>query len=148
KLCTKFFENGWFVLLCRHMILMLTCDMVKSGELYQYPLALLAIYMAAEKEEWKLANAYDIHCKFLKHLQQSPLQSLAEWAKYLPVIGTMHGYAHKRLCQLIFLMLYIIGIGLEDGEVCEQLFSISNALTAITHHQSAFHRHQSISEFL
>ncbi|KAJ3924130.1 MAG: hypothetical protein NXY57DRAFT_970657 [Lentinula lateritia] len=29
----KFFEHGWFVVLCRHMALLLACDMVKSGEL-------------------------------------------------------------------------------------------------------------------
>lgn len=29
----KFFEHGWFVLLCRHMMFILACDMVKSGEL-------------------------------------------------------------------------------------------------------------------
>ncbi|KAJ3730287.1 hypothetical protein C8R42DRAFT_557216, partial [Lentinula raphanica] len=32
KSSAKFFENGWFVLLCRHMMLLLACDMIKSGE--------------------------------------------------------------------------------------------------------------------
>ncbi|KAF9065536.1 hypothetical protein BDP27DRAFT_1424740 [Rhodocollybia butyracea] len=122
----KFFENGWFVLLCRHMIMILACNMVRSSKLYQYPLALLAIYMIAKKEErernregppkGKLANAYDMHCKFSKHIKCSPLKLIAKWSKYLPVIGTMHGYAHNWQCQLLFLMLYIIGIGIEDGK--------------------------------
>ncbi|KAJ3817729.1 hypothetical protein F5880DRAFT_1460171, partial [Lentinula raphanica] len=29
----KFFEHGWFVVLCRHMMLLIACDMIKSGEL-------------------------------------------------------------------------------------------------------------------
>lgn len=34
KSAAKFRENGWFVLLCRHMMALLVCDMVQSGELY------------------------------------------------------------------------------------------------------------------
>ncbi|KAJ3833520.1 hypothetical protein F5878DRAFT_517957, partial [Lentinula raphanica] len=122
----KFFEHGWFVVLCRHMMLLIACDMIKSGELYQYPLALLSTYMASEKAqrqklgegapEGKLAVVYGIMCKFSKTVKRSPLNSLAQWSAFLPVIGTMHGYAHERACQLVFLMLYIVGVGLEDGE--------------------------------
>ncbi|KAE9388003.1 hypothetical protein BT96DRAFT_947939 [Gymnopus androsaceus JB14] len=67
----------------------------------QYPLALLYIFFTAEKEEQerngegipkgKLANAYNISCKFSKSVQRSPLNVLAQWAKFLPVVGTMHG---------------------------------------------------------
>ncbi|KAJ3924950.1 MAG: hypothetical protein NXY57DRAFT_1044515 [Lentinula lateritia] len=105
----KFFEHGWFVVLCRHMTLLLACDMVKSGEF--------------------------------------PLNSLAIWGMFLPVIGTMHGYAHEWACQLVFLMLYIVGVGLEDGEGCERYFSVTNSLAPITRYQSIFHRRQSIAEF-
>lgn len=28
----RFYEWGWFVLLCRHMFLLLACDMIRSGE--------------------------------------------------------------------------------------------------------------------
>ncbi|KAJ3717365.1 hypothetical protein C8R42DRAFT_644620 [Lentinula raphanica] len=153
----KFYEHGWFVVLCRHMMLLLACDMIKSGELYQYPLSLLAIYFGAEKAEQerlgqetpngKLAVAYDIMCKFSKTVKRSPLSPLAQRAGFLPVIGTMHGYAHERACQLIFLMLYIVGVGLEDGEGCERYFSTSNALASVTRYQSRFHRRQSIAEF-
>lgn len=33
KSAAKFRENGWFVLLCRHMLVLAVCDMVQSGEL-------------------------------------------------------------------------------------------------------------------
>ncbi|KAJ3890688.1 hypothetical protein GG344DRAFT_48941, partial [Lentinula edodes] len=153
----KFFEHGWFVVLCRHMTLLLACDMVKSGELYQYPLCLLSIFLGAEKAErekrgeqkpnGRLAVVYDIMCKFSKTVRRSPLNSLAIWGMFLPVIGTMHGYAHERACQLVFLMLYIVGVGLEDGEGCERYFSVTNSLAPITRYQSIFHRRQSIAEF-
>ncbi|KAJ3885175.1 hypothetical protein GG344DRAFT_70767 [Lentinula edodes] len=93
---------------------------------YQYPLCLLSIFLGVEKAErerrgkqkpnGRLAVVYDIMCKFSKTVHQSPLNSLAIWEMFLPVIGTMHGYAHEQACQLVFLMLYIVGVGLEDGE--------------------------------
>ncbi|KAE9390804.1 hypothetical protein BT96DRAFT_832922 [Gymnopus androsaceus JB14] len=158
KSAAKFRENGWFVLLCRHMMVLAVCNMVQSGELSRYPLALLHLFMSAEKEEREctgegrskgsLAIAYNITCNFSKTLPRSPLKSLAQWSNYLPVVGTMHGYGHECLCQLLFLMLYVVGCGLEDGEGDEHFYSISNTLAPITHHQSAFHRRQAISEFL
>ena len=79
-------------------------------------------------------------------MSRSPLQELALWANLLPMVGLMHGYAHECLCQLLFLMLYIAGTGLEDGEGCERYFSMMNALAGITRHMSVFHRRQAIAE--
>lgn len=50
--------------------------------------------------------------------------------------------------QLLFLMLYVVGCSLEDGEGRERFFNVLNSLAPITCHQSAFHRRQAISEFL
>ncbi|KAE9403701.1 hypothetical protein BT96DRAFT_990133 [Gymnopus androsaceus JB14] len=154
----KFMECGWFAFLCRHMMLLVACNMIRSGEQSKYPLSVLHCYMSAEKEEreatgegrpkGKLAIAYDIHCKLSKTVKQSPLRPLVDWCNYLPVIGTMHGYAPECACQLLFLMLYIVGTGIEDGEMCERYFNITNALAGITHHQSVFHRRQAIAEFV
>lgn len=95
----------------------------------------------------KLAVAYDIHCKLSKTVKRSPLRTLALWCMYLPVIGMMHGFAHIRACQLLFLMLYIVWTGNEDGEGNERYYSFTNALAGVTRHQSTFHRRQSIAEF-
>lgn len=124
----------------------------------EYPLALLAFFLDQEKDErvqsregrpkGRLGIAYDIACKFSKTVKRSPLFRLANWSMLILIIGAMHGYAHERLCQLIFLILYIIGAGIEDAEGCERFFNVSNSLASITHHQSSFHRRQSISEFL
>ncbi|KAE9391456.1 hypothetical protein BT96DRAFT_1001317 [Gymnopus androsaceus JB14] len=154
----KFLECRWFAFLCQHMMLLIACDMIRSSEQSKYPLSVLNRYMAAELEERKvtkegrpegaLAIAYDIHCKFSKTVKQSPLKNLVEWCNYLPVIGTMHGYAHERAFQLLFLMLYIVGTGIKDGEPCEHYFSVTNALAGITRHQSIFHCRQAIAEFI
>ncbi|KAE9390548.1 hypothetical protein BT96DRAFT_833281 [Gymnopus androsaceus JB14] len=154
----KFMECSWFVFLCRHMMMLKCCDMIRSGEQSKYPLAMLHHYMAGEAEErkatgegrpeGKLAISYDVHCKLSKTVKRSPLRNLAEWCRYLPIIGTMHGYTHERKCQLLFLMLYIVGTGIEDGEACEHYFTVANALAGITRHQSIFRRRQAIAEFV
>lgn len=112
--------------------------------------------MSAEKRErlrngegkptGKLGCAYDCGCRLGKTVSRSPLQELALWACLLLMVGLMHGYAHERLCQLLFLMLYIVGTGLEDGEGSERYFSFMNALAGVTRHMSRFHRRQAIVE--
>jgi hypothetical protein len=66
---------------------------------------------------------------------------------YLAATGLMHGFGHERLCQLFFLLLYMIAAGLEDGEVAEQYFSRSNALASAIRHASVFHRRQAIAQY-
>ncbi|KAE9401183.1 hypothetical protein BT96DRAFT_938043 [Gymnopus androsaceus JB14] len=132
KSAAKFRENGWA----------------------RYPLALVHLLMAAEKEERErteegrpkgsLAITYDIACKFSKTLSQSPLKTLAQWSGYLPVVGTMHGYSHERLCQLLFLMLYVVGCGLEDGEGDERFF---NAISEFLYYKDV-KTYSNLSRFL
>ncbi|KAJ3730288.1 hypothetical protein C8R42DRAFT_568741, partial [Lentinula raphanica] len=55
------------------------------------------------------------------------------------LVGAMHGYAHEQACQLLFLMLYVVGVGLEDGEGCERYFNVSNALAPVTRYQHFRH---------
>jgi hypothetical protein len=57
-------------------------------------------------------------------------------------VGSFHGHAHCRVCQLDWHPLYIDGCGLEDFKTCERIFSRSNALATCTCHASAFHRKQ------
>ena len=40
--------------------------------------------------------------------------------------------------------MYIQGLGLEDLETCEQIFSKSNALASATRYMSIFHHQQAI----
>ncbi|KAF9071254.1 hypothetical protein BDP27DRAFT_1419288 [Rhodocollybia butyracea] len=127
KSWAKFDENGIFLLICRHGIVLSLCDMVKSSEKAKYSLASLYHFLEAERLHRKtngetgppsgqMCVCYDIGCSNSVTVKRSPLRALAEWMGYLPAVGMMHGYAHERLCQLIFLLLYIIAASLEDGE--------------------------------
>ena len=94
-----------------------------------------------------IGGGYDIACKFGITLSRSPLRHQAKRLGYKALVGSFHGHAHNRLCQLRNLATYVKGIGLEDLEGGEQFFSKSNALASSTRYSSAFHRRQAISEY-
>ncbi|KIK69852.1 hypothetical protein GYMLUDRAFT_150446 [Collybiopsis luxurians FD-317 M1] len=158
RMWARFCETGLFLLVCRHGLVLLMCDMVRSGELSKYPLAVLHRFLDASKTqherngktgapEGRLTFCYDIGCRLEKTISRSPLLGLAQYMGLDAAVGTMHGYAHQRACQLNYLLLYRVGAGLEDGETCERYFSKSNALATAIRHASVFHRHQMISEY-
>ncbi|KAJ6555622.1 hypothetical protein DFH09DRAFT_1248404 [Mycena vulgaris] len=64
------------------------------------------------------------------------------------LVGSFHGHAHNRLCQLGFLATYVEGMGLEDLEGCERFFSRSNGLAKSCRYASRFHRQQEIATYV
>lgn len=96
----------------------------------------------------RIGGGYDIGCKFKTTLANSELGEQARTLEYTALVGSFHGHAHNRLCQLSHLATYVEGMGLEDLEGCEWFFSKSNALAASTRHASAFHRQHTITEYL
>lgn len=110
----------------------------------KYPLAivdkLLSVYGANG------GCAYDIGCTFAKTLETSSLGPVAAELNLRMMVGSFHGHAHNRRCQLDWHPMYITGIGRTEGEGCEQVFSSSNDLARATRHASHFHRHQAIED--
>ncbi|KAG6847569.1 hypothetical protein H0H93_007343 [Arthromyces matolae] len=141
-----FDETGVFLALCRHGFVLVIADMVQSGELAKYPLAVVEVLLEAFGV--RIGGGYDIGCKFKTTLDQSPLGPLARKSHYKSLVGSFHGHAHNRLCQLSHLARYVEGLGLEDLEGCERFFSKSNALAASTRYASVFHRKQKIYEYV
>jgi len=62
------------------------------------------------------------------------------------VVGSFHGHAHNRGCQVNWHPLHVKGMGHANFEGCERVFLSSNHLAPGTHHASTFHRHQAIEE--
>ncbi|KAF7296706.1 hypothetical protein HMN09_01079700 [Mycena chlorophos] len=138
-------ETGIFRSLCRHSFVLKICDMVKSGELAKYGLAITAELLEILHA---LVGGYDIGCKFTKWVHSHPiLAKLAQEHHFSGVVGSFHGCSHCRECQLHFLPLYRELTGLEPYENCESWFSKSNALAATTRYASRFHRQQEIAEY-
>ncbi|KAG6819853.1 hypothetical protein H0H93_007997 [Arthromyces matolae] len=146
KMWGIFDETGVFLALCRHGFSLVIADMVASGELSKYPLAVIAALLEAFGED--LAGGYDIGCKFKTTLAKSALGPLAAQLKFKSLVGSFHGHAHNRLCQLSHLATYVKGLGLEDLEGCERFFLKSNALAPSVRYTSVFHRKQKILEYL
>ncbi|KAJ3790467.1 hypothetical protein GGU10DRAFT_302826 [Lentinula aff. detonsa] len=150
--------NGVFAGFCRHSFTIVFLDMIQTGEQAKYMLALLHHLMSAMREDRRcrglsdtppgsLTVGYDIACGMVDKIARSPLSDLAGNERLQMLIGLLHGYAHNRLCQLTFLMLYIYGAGIEDLEVCERYFSQSNALAPVTRYMGKFRRRQAIANY-
>ncbi|KAI6028091.1 hypothetical protein EDC04DRAFT_2869158 [Pisolithus marmoratus] len=124
-----FDEAGIFMAVCRHGFSLVVTDIVQSGEQAKYPLAAVSKLLDAFGED--LAGGYDIGS-----------------LNYTSLVLAFHGYAHRCLCQLRFLARYIDGMGLEDLEGCEHMFSKTNGLASAVHYASAFHHCQAIVGYI
>ncbi|KAL0057318.1 hypothetical protein AAF712_016052 [Marasmius tenuissimus] len=145
KMCALFAVAGIFLAVCRHGHLLVVCDMVRSGELMKYPLAITDALLHMYGDD--LALGYDIMCAFHKTLQRSELLSSdIQKSRLVGVVPAFHGHAHNRKCQCQWHPQYIPGVGIEDFEGCERTFSLSNNLASTTRLATPFHRRQAILE--
>ena len=111
----------------------------------KYPLACVEKLLDAFGSD--LGRGFDIGCKFKTTLDNSPLGPRARALRHTCLVGSFHGHAHNRLCQLFHLATYVEGLGLEDLEGCERAFSKSNALAGSIRYASIFHRTQTIATY-
>jgi hypothetical protein len=95
-----------------------------------------------------LGAGYNIGCGFNTTTKNSPMGEKAKTLNLKFLVGAFHGHAHHRLCQLHYLTTYVKGLGLEDLEGCERLFSKSNVLARSVRYASIFHRRQTITKYL
>ncbi|KAG6807196.1 hypothetical protein H0H92_008450 [Tricholoma furcatifolium] len=146
KMWGIFDETGVFLALCRHGFSLVIADMVQSGELAKYPLAVVSALLEAFGDG--IGGGYDIGCKFKTTLDRSELGERARQLKFTALVGSFHGHAHNQICQLSNLAHYVKGMGLEDLEGCERFFSKSNHLAASIRYASVFHRQQKIVEYM
>ncbi|KAJ7794775.1 hypothetical protein B0H14DRAFT_2392274 [Mycena olivaceomarginata] len=145
KMWGIFDETGIFLALCRHGFVLVIADMIKSGELAKYPLAVVKELL--DVFGMKLGVGYDIRCHFEATVANSELGDEAHEKKLKCLVGSFHGHAHNRLCQLRFLATYVEGMGLEDLEGCERFFSRSNGLAKLCRYASRFHCQQEIMTY-
>ncbi|KAJ6565152.1 hypothetical protein DFH09DRAFT_1314957 [Mycena vulgaris] len=144
KMFALFAFAGIFIAVCRHGHVLVICDMIRSGELMKYPLAvvkpLLDLYGA------DIGLGYDIMCAFYKTLLRSSLGRCVVGLNLRGVVPAFHGHAHNRGCQVDWHPLYVEGVGLEDFEECERTFCLLNNLATVTRLCTPFHRQQQIDE--
>ncbi|CDO75653.1 hypothetical protein BN946_scf184941.g6 [Trametes cinnabarina] len=140
-----FEETGVFACACRHGLVLWLVDMVRSGELAKYPLAIVAKALAVLGT--RLMIGYDIGCDFLKTVNGSSLGPKARELETRFCVNAFHGYSHSYNCQVAFHPNTIAGMGLEDLEGLERIFSSSNQLAPIIRYASRYRRASLIDLF-
>ncbi|KAJ7710998.1 hypothetical protein B0H16DRAFT_1820304 [Mycena metata] len=90
-------ETGIFLMLCRHSFVLWAIDMIRSGELSKYPLALLAEVL----QEFPAGTGcgYNTGCGTATTLWNSPLGMQALLQKLRLLVGAFHGHGHNRLLE-------------------------------------------------
>ncbi|KAJ7796124.1 hypothetical protein B0H14DRAFT_3093428 [Mycena olivaceomarginata] len=146
KMWGIFDETGIFLCLCCHGFVLMIVDMIKSGELAKYPLAVVDSLIEHLRDN--IGNGYDVGCDFQTTIKNSPLAARARQCNFRCLVGAFHGHAHNRLCQLCNLATYVLGLGCEDLEGCERFFSGSNGLAKSCRYASRFHRQQEITSYV
>ncbi|KAI0696074.1 hypothetical protein BC835DRAFT_1406027 [Cytidiella melzeri] len=139
-----FHTTGVFALFCRHGHPLVYCDMIRSGELRKYALAVIDKLMTVFGNN--IGLAYDVGCDTWKTILNCSLRDRALEQRLRLIVPAFHGHQHNRLCQLDWHPMYIKGAGKEDFEGCERAFKDSNMLASGTRLATAFHRHQAIEQ--
>ncbi|THU85589.1 hypothetical protein K435DRAFT_822380 [Dendrothele bispora CBS 962.96] len=121
KMWAVFKECGIFASTCRHGFILWIVDMIESGELQG---------SRSFGDQWILG--YDIGCRFIRPKFQEK--------KCRTCVNAFHGYTHNIICQQHNHPLSIPGMGLEDLETLERVFSSSNQLASITRYMNAYRR--------
>src|SRR5260370_19574441 len=113
----------------------------------KYPLAILRLLLELFGNDQALV--YDIGCAFKVTARNNPiLQPLLEMQQMQFFVPAWHGRSHNCQCQLQHHPLHVEGLGLEDCEMCERLFSYTNHAARILRLTTKFHRKQGIDLIL
>ncbi|KAJ7050911.1 hypothetical protein C8F01DRAFT_1212858 [Mycena amicta] len=145
KMWAVFDQTGIFMCLCRHGFAILIVELIRSGELSKYPLAVIEALL--DHFGPNTALGYDVGCKIETTIAQSELGEKAQRLGLRCLVGSFHGHAHNRRCQLEHLATYLKGMGLEDFEGCERCFSHSNGLSNSCRYATPFHWKQEITSY-
>lgn len=111
----------------------------------KYPLAVTA--RALRVLGPRLLMGYDIGCVFQKMIASSLLGTQFSESESRCCVNAFHGYSHNFACQTRNHPNVIDGVGIEDLETMEQIFSSSNQVAGVTRYASAYHRRIFIDMF-
>ncbi|KAF9789733.1 hypothetical protein BJ322DRAFT_1001037 [Thelephora terrestris] len=132
-----FAETGLFASACQHGFILWITDMIRSGEQAKYPLAVIA--RALHILGPRLLIGYDIGCVFQKTISTSSLGTQFTDSESRCCVNAFHGYSHNFSCQTQNHPNVITGMGIEDLETMERIFSSSNQVAGVTRYASAYH---------
>ncbi|EKM48880.1 uncharacterized protein PHACADRAFT_59495, partial [Phanerochaete carnosa HHB-10118-sp] len=134
KMWKIFKETGIFVAACRHGFMLWIIDMMHSGELAKYLLAIISKILENLGDD--IMIAYDIGCTTETTVSRSSLglKFCHKRAKFC--ISAFHAYTHNHVCQMHYHPNNIDGMGIKDVESLERGFGGSNQLAPIIRYMS------------
>ncbi|KAG1729165.1 hypothetical protein EDB19DRAFT_1913537 [Suillus lakei] len=136
KLWGIFEETGVFASACHHGLILWIADMIRSRELFKYPLTIMS--QALETLGPCLLIGYDVGCKLAITIVSSALAQKFVDAEYRMCVDAFHRYTHSYACQDKNHPNIINGMGIEDLATMERIFSSSNQLATVTRYASGF----------
>ncbi len=104
----------------------------------KYPLAIIAKAIQTFEPRWLCG--FDVGCSFLQTVNHSSLADQFKECEGHLCVNAFHGYSHAHSCQLYHHPNVIPGMGIEDLETMERIFSISNQLAPIIRYTTAYRR--------
>jgi hypothetical protein len=111
----------------------------------KYPLAIVSKAMEVLGD--RHLYGYDIGCSFQSTVLSSSLGARFQTTGSRFCVNAFHGYAHNYACQLKNHPIFVEGMGLEDLETMERIFSASNHVAPLTRYVSAYNRRVFIDLF-
>ena len=111
----------------------------------KYPLAILA--KALETLPCRSVAGQDIACGFEITARGSSLGDKIAEQELKFIVNAFHGYSHNFQCQLKNHPRAVEGMGLEDFETMERVFSSSNSLASVIRYASPYRRRLFIDFF-
>ena len=112
----------------------------------KYPLAIVARALQALGP--RLLAGFDIGCSFSATLDSSSLGEEFKLSSSRCCVNAFHGYSHNYSCQARNHPNNIEGMGLEDLEGMERIFSGSNQLATVIRYATAYRRRLFIDLYL
>ncbi|KAH9847417.1 hypothetical protein C2E23DRAFT_741984 [Lenzites betulinus] len=140
-----FDETGIFASACRHGFILWITDMIKSGELFKYPISIIAKAMDTLGPE--LLIGFDVGCTLAGTIDRSSLGAEFRRLGCRLCVDAFHGYSHSHQCQLRHHPSTIEGAGIEDLGTMERVFSASNQLAPVIRYASRYRRHVLIDQY-
>ncbi|KZT54015.1 hypothetical protein CALCODRAFT_417841, partial [Calocera cornea HHB12733] len=136
----KLFDpTGVVVLLCRHDIPLLACDITTPGEQQKYVVAMLLELLKELPDQATVGLLYDIGCQLdhssrlpASHRHRNHICSIdlfqygylgAAFPRIIMGCSVLHAYGHEWACQVAYHPRRREGFGLSDGEGSERVWS-------------------------
>ncbi|EIW53126.1 uncharacterized protein TRAVEDRAFT_81512, partial [Trametes versicolor FP-101664 SS1] len=139
KMWAIFDETGIFASACRHGFILWITDMIRSGELFKYPISIVAKALSTLGP--RLLIGFDVGCSLSGTIDRSSLGPDFRRLECRCCVDVFHGYSHSHQCQTKHHPTAIEGAGLEDLGTMERVFSGSNQLASVIRYASRYHRH-------